>query len=165
MFATSNVPAGVYILQEVEYDHVPGPFLILIGLTWGSSFVKLVFKMFVWFSLTNDSKNLFSILTVLTLFLTVNFPLIAGTLFGAVVDMNLLKMTALIYSTSRFFVIPLEMVLSHSKLRSFFTIKLSFVWSMFKVLFLNILLCIVKLCTSMFNICRSNQVAPINIPV
>ena len=125
----------------------------------------MVFKIFVWFSLTNNSKNIFSVLTVITLFLTFNFPFIAGAIFGVAIDMNLLKIYCLIYSTARYCVIPFEMILCHSNLRKFFKLKLSIVWSICKVFSLNVLLCIVKLFTSMYNVFRSNQVAPINIPV
>ena len=163
MFITSWVPKAVYLLQQIEIKSIPGPFLILISLTWGSSFLKLLFKIFVWCYVTTQSKNLFSILTISFLFFCFNFPLIAAMIFGLDVNLTLVYIFGLIFSALRFFIIPLEMILNNSKIRTTFKVKLTVIWSTIKIILWYVLICVIKCIRCIFRVCKCNQAAQIDI--
>ena len=166
LYASSNIPHVIYILQKVEVEAVPAPFLILVTLAWGSSFLKLIFKVFVYCSVTNDSNNLLTLRAISTLFCTFNLPLIDPimAIFGT--NLTMAHIFPLLYCTLKCVMIPLDILLSNSKLRKFFKIKILMLMSMIESFWWLIIVCVIKIMRCFISVrtfFTNNQIAPIDV--
>ena len=160
---TSTIPNSVYYLQGLEdFERSTFPGILLSILSLGSPLLMLAFQVFVYFGLTNQSNNLLSFKSTILLLIPFNIPVIFVL---AKIDMKWFTLAAYILGFVKYFLVPLEIIYTHSEAKNHFKInnpKLMTLPSQIKILFASIISYTISSLTSVKNMCLSNQVAPID---
>ena len=115
LLVSSNVPKLIYIIQGREVSPAPFQLIILASLSWGSTILQLIFKIFVHFAISKHSRNLLRLRTILILVITIHFPILAPFIFTEDSFIVFAHKCSIIMFF-KFFIIPLEILLRHSKL-------------------------------------------------
>ena len=125
---SSNVPKLIYIIQGIEVSSAPFQLIILASLSWGSTILQLIFKIFVHFSICKQSKNLLRLRTIVILAITIHFPILAPMIFSED-SFVIFAYKCSIIMFLKFFIIPLEIVISHSDMKKLHNLRHQFMKS------------------------------------
>ena len=147
--------------EDFETTLIPG--ILIIITAFASVFLQLIFRLFVYFNLTQNSTNLLSLKSILMLFIALVVPIAFNNLFSEYAS-ALVNFTPIL----KYFVVPLVILLSNEEAKTHFKIHnqrlqnmIPIIWQLF-LLLLNKLTQFIIFIKNMF--CGpSNQIAPVEM--